>query len=267
MPSVAFSSDGKLLAAAGSGETIQVWDVASGKSKFELTGNAPLGYAGVAFSPNSRWLAAGGRFISGTNADLFDPNTPDDTVELWDLQNGKLSRSLKVPGGGDFGKNWNLTGVGFTPDTKYVIATIGPNVRFIEFASGKWFGEPKYTKDTHCATPKGKDLTAFAYSAKANRLVCAGSSSALVFDHKTGKNIFDLKESSLITALAISPDGQWIASGSNNGNLKLWMASDGQQVLTETVPATEITAIAFSPDSKKFVSGQSDGTIGFWNVK
>lgn len=52
---MAFGSDGRRLATAGDNHTVRVWDVGSGRQLAILTHDSAL--AGVAFSPNGRWLA------------------------------------------------------------------------------------------------------------------------------------------------------------------------------------------------------------------
>ena len=55
---VAFSPDGKLLAAGEGGKTVRLWDVATGKEVGVLRGFAGAVWA-VAFSPDGTRLAAG----------------------------------------------------------------------------------------------------------------------------------------------------------------------------------------------------------------
>jgi WD40 repeat protein len=57
--SIAFSTDGTLLAAAGEGNTIDIWDVQRGNKIKALTGRHEIFYA-VAFSPDKKIIAAGG---------------------------------------------------------------------------------------------------------------------------------------------------------------------------------------------------------------
>jgi hypothetical protein len=65
---VALTADGKILASAGTGKTIDLWDVASGKQLHTLKGHtAPL--FKVAFSPDGKTLASG---TGNVAADKFD---------------------------------------------------------------------------------------------------------------------------------------------------------------------------------------------------
>jgi WD40 repeat protein len=84
---LAFSPDAKLLASArGShGETsesddVMLWDLNTGKPKTTLTGHSHA-IGCLAFSPDGRTLAAGGR--------------QDGSILLWDIASGRLLTSLK----------------------------------------------------------------------------------------------------------------------------------------------------------------------------
>jgi WD40 repeat protein len=66
---IAFSLDGKWLAAGGGGPgEVRVWDTATGKLLSTLEGRITGGIESIALSPDGKWLAAGG---------------DDDTARLW----------------------------------------------------------------------------------------------------------------------------------------------------------------------------------------
>jgi len=69
--SVAYSPDGQFLASASLDQTVQVGDPIKGRRLFAL-GGSNSGYLSVAFSADSRWLAAG-------------TTKPDEMLHLWDL--------------------------------------------------------------------------------------------------------------------------------------------------------------------------------------
>ena len=69
-----------------------------------------------------------------------------------------------------------------------------------------------------------------------------------------------------INAVATSPDGAWIASGSDDDTVKLWHADGG--ALARTLAANgsfPVTALAFSRDSMLLAAGYTDGSIRLWN--
>jgi WD40 repeat protein len=74
---LAFSLDGRSLAAGNKDNTLFVWETVTGKKRLQITHNDSLrrqSWSALAFSPDSRLLATGGE---------------DDTVRLWDANIGK----------------------------------------------------------------------------------------------------------------------------------------------------------------------------------
>jgi WD40 repeat protein len=69
-----------------------------------------------------------------------------------------------------------------------------------------------------------------------------------------------------VTALAYSPDGHHIASGGNDGTLRLWDAATGQSVCVMEGHEGSVNSVAFSPDSRHIASGDSGGTLRLWNA-
>jgi WD40 repeat protein len=129
---LAFSSDGKLLASAGYEGIVKLWDTASGKKLLDLPAKAAPQpnvpppstnvVQAVAFSPDSKFLAAGGsdaqvhlfslpdgklvRSLAGHTSSVtalqFHPSgtvlvsaSKDRTLKLWNPANGQLLKSLE----------------------------------------------------------------------------------------------------------------------------------------------------------------------------
>ncbi len=100
---LAFSSDGKILAAGDWGSAVRLWDVRSGELTRTLrlvpdakADSGTLAY--VAFAPNGRLLAAGGG---------------NQLVRLWDPKTGALVRTITLGG-----KDQNVRALAFSPDGK-----------------------------------------------------------------------------------------------------------------------------------------------------
>ena len=69
-----------------------------------------------------------------------------------------------------------------------------------------------------------------------------------------------------VTAIALSPNGKILASGSMNGSIQLWNIATGSKIRTLQGHSDRIESVAFSPDGKTLASGSNDETIKLWNV-
>lgn len=69
-----------------------------------------------------------------------------------------------------------------------------------------------------------------------------------------------------VTALAWSPDGQWIASGSEDQTAHVWRAMSGQPLCIYTGHAGRIWSVAWSQDGQRIVSASDDGTVQVWSA-
>jgi serine/threonine protein kinase len=69
-----------------------------------------------------------------------------------------------------------------------------------------------------------------------------------------------------VTAVALSSDGQTLASGINR-NIKLWHLNEERELTTLRGHPGTVEALAFSADGQMLASGGSDGTIKLWWVR
>ncbi len=76
------------------------------------------------------------------------------------------------------------------------------------------------------------------------------------------------KTISTVLAVAFSPDGKQIVSGSYDKTIRIWDATTGETVAGPLEGHTEgVHSVAYSPDGKHIVSGSYDKTIRIWNTK
>lgn len=57
-----------------------------------------------------------------------------------------------------------------------------------------------------------------------------------------------------VTSVAFSPDGKRLATGSEDGTVKLWDAEQGQEILTLKGDKGQVTSLAFSSDGKRLAT-------------
>ena len=70
----------------------------------------------------------------------------------------------------------------------------------------------------------------------------------------------------VVTAVAFSPDGKTVASGSWDNTVRLWDAATGEERQKLEGHDNVVTAVAFSPDGKTVASGSGDNTVRLWDA-
>ena len=69
-----------------------------------------------------------------------------------------------------------------------------------------------------------------------------------------------------VSAVAFSPDGKLIISGSGDDTLKIWDAHTGKEKLTLRADGKGVTALAVSRDGNYLASGHWNKTIKIWEL-
>jgi WD40 repeat protein len=69
-----------------------------------------------------------------------------------------------------------------------------------------------------------------------------------------------------VNALALSPDGRFLVSGSEDVTLKIWDTATGNVLRTLAGHDQPVLAVAISPDGRWIASGGEDTSVRLWNV-
>jgi WD40 repeat protein len=66
--------------------------------------------------------------------------------------------------------------------------------------------------------------------------------------------------------VALSPDGQRLATAAYDGTAKLWDAATGQETLTLKGHTAWPTSVVFSADGQRLATADLDGTVRIWDA-
>jgi WD40 repeat protein len=91
-------------------------------------------------------------------------------------------------------------------------------------------------------------------------LIAAISSFATAAEKSAPETFVQIRHTSSINTVVLSPDGQWLLSGSGDDSINLWEVASGR--LIRTFKDTEdVEFVAFQPGGRSFFSLTDDGQI------
>ncbi|MBI3001776.1 MAG: caspase family protein [Deltaproteobacteria bacterium] len=95
------------------------------------------------------------------------------------------------------------------------------------------------------------------------------SAQAMSPQKATPELVLQTGHTSRVSAMAFSPDGHLLASGTNDTTVKLWEVSTGRELRTLSGHTGFVLAVAFSTDGRLLASagGFGDNTVKFWEVE
>ena len=205
--SIAISPDGQTLASggyrqyksSGDGSTIYLWNLSSGNLSSQLIGHLGPVYS-VAFSPDGQILATG---------------SWDKTIKLWDLETRKLIRTLT-------GHSSSVYSIVISPDGQ-TLTSSGAD----DFTMKVWnlhTGELLHTLNTDYAH-------SIIISPDGETLISATQSGIELWNLRNINNKEQPKqfcEEDSVLSVAISSDGQILASSSADNTITIWRSSSLQ---------------------------------------
>lgn len=242
--SVAWSSDGRFLAAAGGvpgqeGEVV-LFDAQNWQPVRSLKGHSEVVYA-VAWKPNSPELATG---------------SLDKTARIWNTQTGQETRLIKDHAEAVFG-------VAYSPDGKLLVTGSADR-------SAKLFDTTTW-KRVATLTAHQDAVTRVAFSPNGKILMTGGADKAVrVWKVQPGQMENPertIGDDDVINACAFSPDGNLFAFGAASGCVRLFNGDGSQQKQERRESKDWVYCVSIGSDNQTVAAGTQDGKILFWNAK
>ncbi|MEA3324138.1 MAG: TIR domain-containing protein [Euryarchaeota archaeon] len=70
-----------------------------------------------------------------------------------------------------------------------------------------------------------------------------------------------------VDAVAVTPDGRYAISGSDDNTLKVWDIESGEEIRTLAGHTSSVDAVAVTPDGRYAISGSYDNTLKVWDIE
>lgn len=233
---IAWSTDGRLLAAGSFDKLVRIYDAQSGALQNAMSGHSEVVYT-VGWSADSTMLASGSR---------------DGTIRIWDSATGQTIHTLTVEGGSVLGLAWSPVGQTIACGTDY-----GRVIVWDAAARSQPLYFRHHREPVHMVawSPDGKMLA----SASNDGSVAIISSLSGHVEHK-------FSGPGQIYGLAWSTDGKTLAFAGSGGTIRL-VKPDRSDIATLSGHTGAITDISFSADGALLASISWDNTVRIWDVR
>ena len=249
--SVAFSPDGKRLAVGGGAPAlfgeIQVWEVESHKqvNAFKISNDSLYG---VSFSPDGERIAFG---------------CADKTVRVLAVADGKELMKF------DNHSDWVL-GTLWTVDGKRLLSGSRDRaMKLINGSNGQFIDDiNKLLEGVMCIARHPKeDLVAYGGDLGTPRIYRISENQGRTAANNDVNLVREFeRQPGPVCSIAYSPDGNSIAVGNMDGEVRIYKTSDGSKIATLKENQGAVFALKFHPNKNQLVTGGYDGKVRIFEV-
>ncbi|MEH2422843.1 MAG: serine/threonine-protein kinase [Nostoc sp.] len=247
---LAISPDSNTLASASDDKSVKLWDLNTQKVLASLSGHSQA-VKSVAFSLDGKILATA---------------SDDKTIKLWQVETLEEICTL-------LGHLHAVKSVAFSPDGQ--ILASGSSDKTVKL----WDVNTRTEIDTITGhklqvnsvafSPQGQLLASASYDRTIRlwRIPILEGFQRELQNHPCYSLLSTLSGHAwAVLTVAFSPDGQILATGSDDNTIKLWGVNTGQLICTLVGHSWSVVAVAFTADGETLLSASCDKTVKLWRV-
>ena len=279
---VAYSPDGKLLAAGGKSGEVFLWKAKAGEQPRKLSGHKGW-INSIAFSPDGKHLltssldataairnvqtgqrqvlrghlnrvtcacfTADGKYIATSSG--------DGSAKLWLVSTGDELRTFGKANS-EFDYSWAIFSVCISPDGTKLITTSRAAIRVWDPQTGKLLGR--------ITDSPGGEVLRYAPDRKRLGVIYHAFQTTKIIDEKSSEvTTLRLPFHSYLWDLAFNPSSKQVALASSDRRITIWDGSKGTLVRTLKGHTNQVSGVAYNPDGSRLASVSWDGTLKVWN--
>lgn len=265
---------------------VRFWNMVDGSTP-EVVATDIGSIFSIAVSPDGKYVAAGGEGFEGNTISIIEYET---------LEHRIIQGHMGI-----------VTSVEFSYDSQHIISAASDTVKIFDVKSGKEISKFTADNDNYISSIAShpyedivaigdyekniylwdisknqqvfsislhdKKISALKFSITGDTLISASEDGSIrLWDSKSGmllKKIDDAENGQPVLTLAVSPDGQTLASGGYDNTIYLRNLARDCQLITRipNAHANIVALLSYTSDSRVIMSGSTDGMVKLWDLE